>query len=865
MNLTSRNHLLELFLKAHPGIVAYIDSHYRYQFLGPSYEKWFGLKVTNIEGKTIEDLLGTEKFLLLKPYLERTLKGERVKFNAFFEHDIRGPIEVEQIYQPDFDQEGKVVGFLAIFSEITEQKKEALYRSMTDLVPQIIWEADPEGNILWFNKNWMEITGHNFEENLGEGWLKHLHSDDRPLMIVKWAAALQSKSNFKTEFRVKTKSGEYRWFLASANPLLDKYGLVIGWIGTAIDINEQRSAQDIAEKERKKNFNLIMQAPIAILVTNGPYHEIELKNEAAKVLVNGIDYSGKRIGDFLSSVGLSNFSSFFDLIYQRGDEETLHSVPFKFKKSNNEVDTLYLDLVLKPIFDSEGRTSGVFCIGQDVTSKVLEKNRATENEIIFKKYAESMPQIAFITDAEGQIIYFNQQWYKFSGSDDQSPLESWSPRAFIHPDDFSESSMRWQHSISTSTPFEVEYRLRRADGVYRWHLGRALPLLDSEGKVTRWVGTDTDIHDQKEIEANQVRLLQIMDYSSDFIGLSDPSGKIIHINSAGKKIIGMEEDLPLNHYQLTDFVFPEDLVYIEKIIIPAALKQGKWVGEFRFRHLRNRKEIWMHFNTFITLDEKTGEISGFATVSRDITEMKQKEKKLEEALKARDQFLSMASHELKTPLTSMKLQAQLNLRNLMSQKEIPLERQIHLANQTNQLVGRLTKLIDDMLDVSRIRTGKLKLDKSQHEMGDIVREVVLRMSVVFEALNLPTPHVNVEEKIIGFWDRFRIEQVIGNLLTNAIRYGKGKPVEVRIRLEDEHVFVSVKDSGYGIAREDLCRIFDRFERASHSSEISGLGLGLFISREIVASHGGQILVESEVDQGSTFHVCLPLMIKTSQL
>jgi PAS domain S-box-containing protein len=872
MNQLSCDHVLKLFMEAYPGIVAYIDRNYRYQFLSPSYEEWFGITLSEIRGKTIEEFVGQEKFKLRRPYLDRVLKGEEVKFNAFFDHASLGPIEVEQIYRPDFDSEGKVQGFLAIAHDITEQKrnerlaleKDARFRSLRDLVPQMIWEADTEGNIVWFNKGLIDITGASYEENLGQGWIKYLHPDDIAPTLKNWEKALSETSTLSTEYRVRTQSGEYRWFKVLASPVLDEANLVMGWVGTATDIEEEKAAKEIAESERKKIYSLLMQAPIGILVTNGPDHIIDLQNESARRLVKGLDLTGRSIKDLLLLLNLNDVKKVMDKIYQNGQGERFYSVPLKYKSSKENDDIFYVDITFEPLFGETGRPVGIFCMGRDVTTEVMAKHQARENEIIFKNYVESMPQIAFITDAHGRIMYFNQQWRNFSGYDEENH-ERWNSQAFIHPDDHLEAQERWLHSIMTGHPFEIKYRLRRKDGVYRWHLGRSLPLRDSHGRVTKWVGTDTDIHDQKEIEVNQGRLLQLMDSSSDFIGMTDRFGKIIHINTAGKRILGLNEgENPLD-FKLNDFIFPEDINFVEKIILPTTLRSGKWVGEFRFRHLQTQKEVWMHYNAFTTQDEKSGEITGFAAVSRDITELKKKEKKLEEALKARDQFLSMASHELKTPLTSMKLQAQLNLRNLRAQKEISLERQVALAHQTNQLVGRLTKLIDDMLDVSRIRTGKLRLERSQEEIGDIVREVILRMSVLFEALDLPIPPIELEEKIFGFWDRFRIEQVIGNLLTNAIRYGKGNPIELKVRREDEHVFVSVKDKGYGIPEQDLSRIFDRFERASHSSEVSGLGLGLFISREIVAAHGGQILVESKVDHGSTFHVCLPLKIPTSQL
>lgn len=163
-----------------------------------------------------------------------------------------------------------------------------------------------------------------------------------------------------------------------------------------------------------------------------------------------------------------------------------------------------------------------------------------------------------------------------------------------------------------------------------------------------------------------------------------------------------------------------------------------------------------------------------------------------------------------------------------------------------------------MLDVSRIKVGKLRLDKATHELGDIVREVIFRMDVLFEAAGVRMPTIICDEELRGEWDRFRIEQVVSNLLTNAIRYGMGKKIDVKVVRIEHSAVLSVADHGYGINKEDIDRIFGRYERAINSSEVSGLGLGLFISKEIVESHEGKIWVESEFGKGSTFFVSLPL-------
>jgi signal transduction histidine kinase len=237
--------------------------------------------------------------------------------------------------------------------------------------------------------------------------------------------------------------------------------------------------------------------------------------------------------------------------------------------------------------------------------------------------------------------------------------------------------------------------------------------------------------------------------------------------------------------------------------------------------------------------------------------------KEKEHVMARDEFVSIASHELKTPLTSLKLQAQIMQRTISKDpSQLTPEKLESLVSQIDLQTTRLTRLVDDMLDISRIRTGILKINKEQVNLAEVIADVIERLRPQFiEKMGVP-PQCDLEKNLIGQWDRFRLEQVMTNLFTNAIRYGKEKPINVKAYRDQDIVKVSVKDQGMGIAEENQRKIFMRFERAGMSaSEVSGLGLGLFITKQIVEAHGGTIEVQSELEKGSTFTVSLPLSDK----
>lgn len=229
----------------------------------------------------------------------------------------------------------------------------------------------------------------------------------------------------------------------------------------------------------------------------------------------------------------------------------------------------------------------------------------------------------------------------------------------------------------------------------------------------------------------------------------------------------------------------------------------------------------------------------------------------QKAVAARDAFLSIASHELKTPLTSLTIQTQLRRRQLGRGQTFTPEALLKMADGDARQLARLTRLIDDMLDISRIASGKLTINREHVNLSHVVREVAERSADQATRAGSPLL-VSGDADVSGSWDRFRIEQVVTNLFTNAVKYGAGKPVQAIVRASGGAATLEVIDQGIGIAPADQERIFRQFERAVGPSEASGLGLGLYIVKQILDLHGGTIRVQSEPGYGSKFTVSLPL-------
>ncbi|XYH97361.1 AAA family ATPase [Sorangium sp. So ce1128] len=231
----------------------------------------------------------------------------------------------------------------------------------------------------------------------------------------------------------------------------------------------------------------------------------------------------------------------------------------------------------------------------------------------------------------------------------------------------------------------------------------------------------------------------------------------------------------------------------------------------------------------------------------------------QQAIERRDEFLLVASHELKTPLTSLKLQAHLIERLLrrFQRAEIAPERLDAALQALNRQIARLGHLVNELLDVTRLSAGRLTLARAPVDLAALAREVVARMSQQLADARCGV-QLHLDEPVVGCWDSSRVEQVLINLLSNAVKYGAGGPIHVVVRRQSDRARLVVRDHGMGIAEADQARIFERFERAVSVRNFGGLGLGLYIARWIVTSHGGTIRVESALGEGATFIVELPL-------
>jgi PAS domain S-box-containing protein len=337
-----------------------------------------------------------------------------------------------------------------------------------------------------------------------------------------------------------------------------------------------------------------------------------------------------------------------------------------------------------------------------------------------------------------------------------------------------------------------------------------------------------------------------------------PRTSVLKLDRRCRELFGLSQDAPATYDALIGAVHPEDAERVHETLEAALRRSGEDRCSFECRLSGELRWVLIQARAYF---DPAGNCERFVGAVTEITKQKQVEEELQSTIQARDEFLSIASHELKTPLTSLSLQIQTLSRSL--RKSDPgltpqkLEKSLNLCERQS---ARLSGLLDELLDLTRIRVGKLHLVYEEVNLALLAVETVEHVKAEFGGGEKNrNVEVDADPSAIGMWDRSRIEQVATNLISNAFKYGEGKPITVSVKKspETQKLFLTVRDRGMGIVPRMHQKIFERFERAIGFSNISGLGLGLYISRQIVEAHQGTIRVESSPGLGSVFTVELP--------
>jgi PAS domain S-box-containing protein len=530
-----------------------------------------------------------------------------------------------------------------------------------------------------------------------------------------------------------------------------------------------------------------------------------------------------------------------------------------------------------------------------------------ESEKQFRLMAELMPQKIWTSDAVGNKNYFNKTLLDYVGIPGEA-LKGRGWKKIIHPDDRKRNEEVWQQSVSTGNDYEAENRLLRKDGVYLWHLTRAVALRDEDGRIKGWVGSKTEIQEQKEQkevleksmaartfelkEANQELELKhrelfitkeklLTEYSRSLIEASlDPlvtintEGKVTDMNQATINITGISREKLTGSDFFDYFTEPQKArtVY-EQVFANGSIANSP----LTLRHTDNKLTDVL-LNGSVYKDGK-GKVQGVVLVARDVTEEKRiatelteaivfaelatgmaedAKAKAEDAVKAKQQFLSNMSHEIRTPMNAI-----IGFTKVVLKTELNVKQREYL-NAIKQSGNSMIVLINDILDLAKVDAGKMTFEKMPFKLESSISAMVHLFEAKIEEKNLKLIKdydKHIPEVLLG--DPVRLHQIILNLVSNAVKFTAKGNITIAVKLlkeDQEHATIefAISDTGIGISEGKLETIFENFQQASSGTSrlYGGTGLGLAIVKQLVEGQHGTIQVQSKPEAGSTFRFTL---------
>ncbi len=654
--------------------------------------------------------------------------------------------------QVETDARGFTIMLRGINYDITEQieaeeklrESEERYRLVAENASDVIITIDQSSTILYLNRAAQRVFGHKLDEMIGQSltmlmpeYLRHLHEAG----FARYNATGTRHLNWEhVEIPGLHRDGhEIPLELSfSESHLRGKHV----FIGIARDVSERRQAEMKLRESEEFNRSIFENSPdcVKILKLDGTVH-----------LMNSNGMCLMEIDDFSAYAG-QQWVDFWPNEYQESARQAVQTaaqgktVNFQGFCLTAKGTPKWWDVSMSSILNDKGQPVRLISTARDITERKAQDNALRINEIRFRTLTETIPQLVWTCRPDGECAYLSNRWMEYTGTTLEQNLGYGWLQA-VHPDDAAPTQEVWAQAVATSNVYQTEFRLRHADGGYRWHLARAVRVNDEAGDTVTWFGTCTDIEDHKRAEVERAEMLE------------------------------------------------------------------------REQKLRS---------------------------------------KAEEANRMKDEFVATVSHELRSPLNAI-----LGWARMMRAGTLDAATTRNAVDVIERSADNQARLIDDLLEMSRIITGKLRLDLKTLDPSTVVRTALEAVLPTAKAKDISIqsnldPNINA---IAG--DANRLQQIIWNLLSNAIKFTpKGGRINVQLFRDASQIVFTVTDTGQGIDPEFLPYVFDRFRQADATSirKHGGLGLGLSIARHLVELHGGVIAVESKgQNQGATFTVRLPIL------
>jgi PAS domain S-box-containing protein len=737
-----------------------------------------------------------------------------------------------------------------ITREILDKQEQQKLITLIDNTADAVAVGDMKGEVTYINKTGYAMLGiHNTEDALKPG-MEYFIDADKQKVVNEIEPAVRKTGRWGGEMHYRHfETGEIIPIHLSSFRIDDPLtGLPIGMASVARDLRPEKEARN----EQYKLLSLIdhssdfvslsdMEGNVSYVNTAGRNmlgikSDKDIKRHNSEYVMPG---EMEKLKNSINKSLLDTGKWSGEVIYRHF--ETGEAIP------------VYGTTML--VYDAAtGKPQGRASLARDLRREIADRKALTDSEQLLQSITNAAPATLWMADKNGDITYVNQTWIDWTGIPNQQHMGKGWANAIL-TEDRTRAVDKFISDLQARRFYEVDFRIKRGDGEIRFCIASGNPQYDTDGDFTGYIGTCIDVTDKMAAEL-QLKLkneelndqIKQFEFVTDFMPVqlwtAGTDGVIDYVNQRTIDYFGLPAS-ELAGPDWVDHIHPDEQQGCIEAWTTAVATGNIYQYEFRLRDKSGDYKWHLSRALPFIIDGKI--IKWFGT-NTDIDEQKQLQQQ-------KDDFLGIASHELKTPVTSIKAYAQVLGAMLEQEGEA---KKAEMVLRMDSQVNRLTNLIGDLLDVTKINSGRLQFNKTWFDFNEAVKETIEDLQHTTQKHQL-IEDFNTTDRIYS--DRDRISQVITNLITNAIKYSPhSDQIIVSTRVKNNEAIVSVQDFGIGIPEDKKDKVFEQFYRVSGNKQhtFPGLGLGLYISSEIIKREGGRMWVNSVEGKGSTFCFALPV-------
>jgi PAS domain S-box-containing protein len=853
---------------------------------------WVNKAFEKITGYTLEECVGKSPGSLLQgmdsdpetiKYLkEQITEGKNFECEIINYHKNGNAYWVKVAGHPIFDQFGNLVQFFALEEDITERKlsaekikaSEERWKFALEGAGEGVWEYNFQTEKSFFSPLYEKLLGYNKEEMdlFSRNWQNLVHEEDYHIILDYDKEYFEGLIlNHKKEYRIRKKDGNYIWVL-DRGMLMSKTveGKPLKIIGTHTDITDLKEVELSLEQSEKQFRSLSENLPGVVyefvFPKNGtPFFKF-ISPSVEKIFgVTADQFNAEnsllhpddreRLMNCIEDSGRTNCPFYFEgrfVIPGKGNVWHSSSSSFSYKDLNG--DSVFTGIML------------------DITEKKSAEDRLEKQREFYEQVLNKIPSDIAVFDNEHRYLFLNpvaiknpelRQWMIGKKDEDycryrNKPIEILEGRRAL-----------FNSVLEAKKLVFYEETLTDSDGNPEYHLRNMYPVLDQNGEVTMVIGYGVNITDRKNIEnqmrINEKRYRDLFNFSQALICTHDQNGVLLSVNPSICSSLGYSSEEMVGK-SLGNFMQSKDAENLKKDYLDIINQEGKGKGVFRALS-KSGKRLYLLFQNYLV--EEKGLAPYIIGFSQDITERVQAENELliakqftEDVSKAKEIFLANMSHEIRTPMNGI-----LGVANLLAKTQLGDQQKGYLK-LILESANNLLVIVNDVLDIEKIASGRIEFEQIPFLFEDRIRTSIQSFQYKVEEKGLLMVYNSpLEEDLVLVGDPFRLSQIFNNLLNNAIKFTKEGKISVDISIVNKEadkmdIRFSITDTGIGIDEERLGNIFEPFVQASTDTtrKFGGTGLGLSICKDLVEMQGGQISVNSVLNQGTTFEFQLPFTI-----